>query len=368
MEKNITSLLKKIDKINVGYRIKIKSKKLTDGSHSLRLDYNHKGTRQRVALGIYIIGDIKNRVKDDNSLSLAKTIRDKKEIEIFEEGYGIKIKAKHKDIDFITFFQRVIKDKNDYNYTMSLKYFKSFIRKDIVPIIEINRASCLKFRDYLLNLDVKAYTAHHYLVAFKYVVNQAVREGHISVNPAKGISIKYDEPKMEFLTANEVNELIKHPCRYPQIKNGFLFSCFTGLRKSDLNMISYSDIRDNYLYFRQEKTSDVVRIKLNRVALRIVEEQRGFMKGDRLFSIPTGGRLSERLKEWISGTSISKDVSFHASRHTFGTLLITKGEDIYTVMKLMGHRNISTTIKYLHLVDSKKDKAIDSLDELFEDE
>jgi integrase len=366
MKNSIPKIIDKLSKMNTGYQIKICARKMQNGLYSLYLDYSYKSSRQRKSLGLYVAGDSRSKIKDENEINKAKLIRDKKEKEIYESNSGIKLFSEDNDKNFMEFFEETAQQKQDYNYTVSFNYFNEFINKGYLLFSELTRDICLKYKDYLLKLSVKAHTAHHYFVTFKAVINLAVLSELIDRNPANGISIKYDDPKIEFLTITEVKELIEKPCKFPQIKNGFLFSTFSGLRRSDLNKISFKDIKEKHLYFRQKKTRETVRIKLNTIALGIIKEQKKVMKRDRIFSIPTGGRLTQRFREWINSESINQKITFHCSRHTFGTLLVTKGENIYTIMKLMGHKNIKTTMKYLHLVDSRKDKAIDLLDEYFE--
>lgn len=366
MTKSVPVVIEKLKKMNVGYKIKIRPRKLKNGLHSLYLDYSSRGSRQKKTLTLFIVGDNKSKIKDENEINKAKLFRDKKEKEIYESNSGIKLFSEDNDKDFMGFFEKTAQQKQDYNYTVSLNYFKKFINKNTFFFSELTRDICLKYKDYLLKLPVKAHTAHHYFVTFKAVINLAVLSELIDINPANGMNIKYDEPQIEFLTITEVKELIEKPCKYPQIKNGFLFACFSGLRRSDLNKIIFKDIKEKHLYFRQKKTREIVRIKLNTIALGIIKKQKKIMKKNRIFSIPTGGRLSQRFKEWINFKSINQKITFHSGRHTFGTLLAAKGEGIYTIMKLMGHKNIKTTMKYVHLVDSRKDKAIDLLDEYFE--
>ena len=363
MLKKDSHIFAKLNEMNTGYKIKIRTRELKNGLFSLFLDYFHNYSRQKKSLKLYITGE---KIRDENEINKAKLIRNKKEREIYESNSGIKLYSEDNDKDFMEFFEDIAQGKKDYNYMVSFNNFKNFIHKDTFLFSELTRDVCLKYKDYLLQMPVTAHTAHHYFVTFKAVINLAVLSELTERNPANGISIKYDDPKIEFLTITEVKELIEKPCKYPQIKNGFLFSCFTGLRRSDLNEITFGNIKGEHLYFRQKKTRETVRIKLNKIALGIIKEQKKIIRRDRIFSIPTGGRLSKRFREWINSDSINQKITFHSGRHTFGTLLAAKGEGVYTIMKLMGHKNVKTTIRYIHLVDSRKDKAIDLLDEYFE--
>ena len=351
-----------LNKINSGYKIKIRARINSDGIYSLYLDYVNKGKRQRQTLKLYVNGDRRSKIKNDNELLKAKLYREKKERELYESNTGIELKSIDSFIDeddFLKFFSDQAAFRSDYNYSVSYNNFLDYINVDKLSFKELSRDICKGYKEYLQNLNVKAHTAHHYLVAFKAVINQALIDGRIDHHPAQGIKIKYDDPEIEFLFIDEVKKLIDTPCKYYQIKNGFLFSCFMGLRLSDLNKIVFDDVRDfevkgsisKFLFFRQKKTRQIVRLKLNKIASDIVIEQRTKTKEKRIFSIPTGGRLSTSLKEWIRSAGITRKLTFHCSRHTFGTLLAFKREKVYTISRLMGHKNIKTTMKYIHIAE-----------------
>jgi integrase len=122
-------------------------------------------------------------------------------------------------------------------------------------------------------------------------------------------------------------------------------------------------IENGYLKFKQQKTNEYERLKLNNNALEILSSQRKSDGKYRLlvFNLPGNVTINRQLRKWISKTKINKHISFHCSRHTFATLCLTYDVDIYTVSKLLGHRNIQTTQIYAKLIDKKKDEAIDKL-------
>lgn len=375
MSDSKTKINAQLSKLNNGYKIKIRQREKQDGSFSLYLDYVNTGRRQKHTLELFVFGDSKHKIKDDNEILKARLFRDKKERELYTSSTGIIFNEElSEEDDFLEFFHNQYTSRTDYNYKVSYNNFIDFKKVDHLPFKDLTRDICKGYRDYLNNLNVKAHTAHHYFVAFKAVLEQALIEGKIESNPARGIKIKYDEPEMEFLFIEEVKKLIETSYKHIQVKNGFLFSCFTGLRLSDLNRITFGDVRNvtengtenKFLFFRQKKTSTTVRIKLNKIALEILAEQSKIMKTDNVFRIPTGGRLSVRLKALLNCANITRSVTFHCSRHTFGTLLALKGENVYTISRLMGHKNIKTTMRYLHIAESMQDSAINKLDEYFE--
>jgi len=192
-------------------------------------------------------------------------------------------------------------------------------------------------------------------------LNHAVRLRKIEFNPTGTLTIKFQRKQIERLTLIELQTLINSECKYKDLKNGFLFSCFTGLRISDIRNLKFSNIKDGYITIVQKKTKTEVNIKMNETAKKIFDEQTKVKVDKFVFHISHGGKTSKRLKEWISSASIKKKITFHCSRHTFGCLLVENGVDVFTVKKIMSHKDIRTTLQYVDKVDTTKDKAIDKL-------
>jgi len=80
----------------------------------------------------------------------------------------------------------------------------------------------------------------------------------------------------------------------------------------------------------------------------------------------TRSMVNYPLKKWIAEAGITKPITFHLARHTFATMLLTLGADIYTVSKLLGHTNIKTTQIYAKIVNKKKDDAVSLVDNIFD--
>lgn len=84
-----------------------------------------------------------------------------------------------------------------------------------------------------------------------------------------------------------------------------------------------------------------------------------------IFKLPTKKALNKSVKIWADEADIAKNISFHTARHTFATMMLTFGVDLYTTSKLLGHTNITTTQIYAKIVDKKKDEAINLVDKIF---
>lgn len=228
-----------------------------------------------------------------------------------------------------------------------------------VSFKNIDRRMCEKYADHLKK-KYKDITAKTIFTKFRSCLLQAVRHGIIAVNPAAGITIAAADSDRQYLTLDELRLMMATPICQTGIKNAFLFSCWTGLRLSDIQALKPDQIRDGFLYYTQIKTGGVERIKLSDNALAILASHQPGKQ--RLFEMYSDkSYISRVVAGWAVLAGINKHITFHCARHTFATLCLTYDIDLYTVSKLLGHRDIKTTQIYAKLIDKKKDEAIDKL-------
>ena len=151
----------------------------------------------------------------------------------------------------------------------------------------------------------------------------------------------------EHLSKDELIRLANTPCQYPVLKTAFLFACLTGLRKSDIKQLTWENIQPYgdggmYVTLRMQKTKELVNNPISDEALELIGERgtgpvfAGF--ADKMTQTP--------LKNWLKAAGITKKISFHCSRHTFGSLQVDAGTSVYTVQHMLGHKNVSTTQIY----------------------
>ena len=201
---------------------------------------------------------------------------------------------------------------------------------------------------------------------FKYIttaLNRASSKGLITVNPVAALEAGErphgDSPERVFLTLDEVRRLVDAQCDYPVVKNMFLFSCFTGLRFSDDKALTWNKIDDSMIATTMQKTRQPIYIPLSDNARKWLPEREGAMGDDLVFvGWPAINTICRCIDKWAKDAGIDKHVTFHTARHTFATLLITNGADLYVVSKLLGHQNISTTTIYAKVVDKRREEAI----------
>lgn len=174
----------------------------------------------------------------------------------------------------------------------------------------------------------------------------------------------------EFLTIEELRNLMNVPCANEQVKNAFIFSCFFGLRLSHVRTLTWNKIhkmpeeKTLYVHVFMQKTQKPLNVPLSGEALKVVEEKEN--PDEPIFKLPTSdATINYHIKRWVKNGHIDKTISFHCSRHTFATMMLTLGADLYTTSKLLGHANVTTTQIYSKIIDKKKEEAINLVDNLF---
>ena len=159
------------------------------------------------------------------------------------------------------------------------------------------------------------------------------------------------------------------PCIYESIKQSYLFCCFCGLRISDVRTLRWGDIDTEdgqaRLKIVMHKTKNQLYLPLSEQALKWLPERGDAQDSDNIFSLPPKNTMMRNLRIWAQNAGITKNVTFHTSRHTFATMNITAGVDLYTTSKLLGHTNIAITQIYAKIIDKKKDEAVNLVSNLF---
>ena len=217
-------------------------------------------------------------------------------------------------------------------------------------------------------------TARLYYNTFVTALNEAVREGIIPENPTKLLKkeekklIGQGESRRCYLSIEEIRLLMATPCKDETVKQAFLFACFCGLRISDVRTLRWADIGKGtegyYISKLMVKTRHVVTVPLSENALSWMPARGQARADNKVFELPSLFSVNYRLKQWAREAGIDKPVTFHVSRHTFATTLLTMGVDLYTTSKLLGHQNIIITQVYAEIVNRKKVEAVNLLDQI----
>jgi len=352
-KKNV--MIKRLKESNYKRPIKLRTKKLAGGAYSIYLDIWHDGRREYRFLKLYITGD---KLRDDEAVRLALSIRDKEEKLLHTEDTSYNLSSWKKRSDFIEYFSAMAKQR-DANWQFAHNCFAKFISGKL-PFTMITATLLDKYRNWLINdSGLKRNTAWLYYSKLSAALNQAVRDDILTKNPAAGISITTEDTERPYLTIPEIQALESSECPDSEVKRAFLFSCYTGLRLSDILGLRWQNVSESHITIIQQKTKKQKIDKLLPAAIALLSD-RGEAH-DHIFNLPAKTTISRSLNRWIHNAGIEKSIGFHTARHSFAMLALKGGMDIYTLMAVMGHQNIQTTMKYAKMNDTHKEAAMDKL-------
>jgi integrase len=377
--------------------VTIRYKQLKDGNQSIYFDIYRSGKRCYEFPKLYIVPERTPADKEANRQTLEKAIKIKAqridEITSNENGFtnmGLKQKA-----NFIEYLQALAESKTNNGIRGVMDTYKGLIKHliqykgDKITFKHITKEYCSGFNEYLKTAPNGTYkrgisetypsgillqsSQHNYSRTLSVALNCAVQSGIIPGNPMKDLT-RFERPKMpdsnrEYLTIDEVKQLVKTECIKPVVKQAFLFSCFSGLRFSDVKALKWDDFQtDNegkqIIRYIQQKTKKDEYLQVSDEALKFLPERGTATGKDTVFILSTNGFTNQALQSWVLAAGIKKRVTFHVGRHTNATLLLSLGVPIETVSKLLGHSDIQTTQIYAKVIDKNKRAAVSKLDGL----
>jgi integrase len=362
--------------------IHLRQRKGNAGKVSLYLDIYHKGKRWYEYLDIFIADTKKLSKEDKDKLALAESIRTQREYAMIldKQGGGIPNK-KLKDGDFIAYHVSVGETKKSRQWGGSVRALTDFAKGIPVPFPEVTVKWLLEFQKFLLG-RVSNNTALHYMLTLSYSLARAERDGVIARNPfmmiRKEEKLKMRKTLPKYLTLEELRLLANAESKVkPEVRAAFLFSCFSGLRWGDMSLLRWLQMKqvttgdgEGYtaLELQIRKTDTPLTVPLPVQAMKILNEQRELQKDGKDFVFPwcsdkPEARIRNKeanvmLKTWAKDAGLTKRLHFHMARHTFATMTLEHGADLYTVSKLLGHSKITTTTIYAKVVDDMKKKAV----------
>ncbi|MBN8671473.1 MAG: site-specific integrase [Chitinophagales bacterium] len=309
----------------------------------------------------------------------AEAVKAQKILEIQNGIYGF-ANTHRLNANFIDYFQKLTDERmrssgNHGNWKSTLKHLKSYAGEK-VTFKDVTIEFLEGLRQFLLykvvvgeNKGLSTNAALSYFNKVKAALNQAFEEKIINDNPAKRVKgIQPEETKREYLTLEEIKSLMSTECRYDVLKRAFLFSCFSGLRWSDIEKLTWREVKKlegNYrIEFIQKKTKGVEYLDIHIEAVKYLGERDNDL--EKVFKgLKYSSYMNVALTQWMVKAKITKPITFHCARHSYATYLLSKGVDIYTVCKLLGHKELKTTQIYTKVIDKKKLEAINVFDEIF---
>lgn len=369
--------------------VKVRTKKMVDGCESVYLDIYINKKRKYEFLKLYIIPEtcVADKKANQETMRLAHAVKAQRIVELQNERYGFNNSGVKPDISLVDYIEHIIErgaDKKSRIASMrTLIYHLTCYDKKHSVLQQVDKDYVLGFADYLKKAAQKhckkkkllsANTQAYYFKLLNYCLNYAVLEEYMVANPMAKIK-KEEKPKRKkteraFLTIDEVKLMAKTDFYNVMLKRAFLFSCFCGLRYSDISDLTWGNLKENkdgvcYISIVQQKTDELITLPLSKEAVKHLPDRKNATNSDKVFAgLITLGRINEVLPKWAELAGIDKHVTFHVARHTHATMMITLGADLYTVSKLLGHTNIQTTQIYARIVDDCKLRAIELIPDI----
>jgi integrase len=257
--------------------------------------------------------------------------------------------------------KRVGKDRTEGSYEQLLinrKRMELFLRDRYnlsdIPIKEIEPSFMEDYYTYLLEeRQLAGSTLLTAITKLKQIMLIAQRKGYVQINPFAGFRFKAQTRDRGYLTEEELNrfmtvELNRYKQR--QVRDIFVFCCFTGLAYSDVKKLTFDDIQTSFdgelwLIAKRKKTNTTFYVKLLPVAKQLIEQYRKVAKNRFVFPVPNDGdNMNRTLRRIAKQAGITKWISSHMARHTMATTVcLSQGVPIETVSQMLGHTSIHTT-------------------------
>jgi integrase len=208
-------------------------------------------------------------------------------------------------------------------------------------------------------------TAIKYVTNFKKIIRIAFANDWIQKDPFANWKAKLKIVEREFLTEEEIQKMVAkelHTERLDQVKDIFLFSCFTGLAYADVKKLSRNDIvigidGDKWIKIKRSKTDTRSSIPLLPTAIDILkkyDDHPDVSNKGRLLPVLSNQKMNAYIKEIAILCKIRKNLTFHLARHTFATTVtLSNGVPIESVSKMLGHKSLRTTQHYAKILDRK---------------
>ncbi|MGI4727588.1 MAG: phage integrase SAM-like domain-containing protein [Janthinobacterium lividum] len=373
--------------MNENRSVKLREKKLKDGRISLYLDMyppvyiaeTGKETR-REFLKIYLYKKPKTSTeKEINRVSRikAESIRSERQLMYLNQSFDLSGRHTGK-MDFLAYFEAKAKKRNQSkgnydNWFGTLKYLKAYTKGNC-RFSDVTEKFCEGFKEYLTTTvsfksdgsKLAKNSQYGYFNKFRAAVKEAFEEKLFVSNPMLRVkAISQVETQREYLTFDELKMLYDKECQFPLLKKASIFSALTGLRWSDVIKLTWKEVQHStengyFIRFTQQKTKTVETLPIPDKAFEQLGA-RGLAEEKIFKGLKYSSYNNEKLSEWVLSAGITKHITFHCFRHTYATLLLTFGIEIYTVSKMLGHGYVKTTEIYAKIENKKKIEAANAI-------
>lgn len=359
-------------------KVTLRKRMLPSGKITLYLDY-YPAVRdpktgkmsRREYLGLYLVGKprtTEERELNKEKLITAEGIRSQRELSILRGDLGFVDRDTPKQ-DFLAYYHQNLAGHNQ-KWIRVYDHFKKYCGGEC-KMEDITADFCNGFREYLLEANQLMHdkrklgrnSAAGYWSTFRGFLAIAYKEHKIRYNINEELeSIDTIDTHRQYLTLEELQRLAYTPCKSDVLRRAALFSCLTGLRFGDVRDLSWDKVTTypdggHCIRITTEKTETDASLPITEEALELC----GTRKSGQVFKGLSYSLVQKELNGWIKAAGIEKHITFHCFRHTYATLLLSSGADIYTVSKMLTHKNVGTTQIYTEVMDKDKRKAAEML-------
>lgn len=365
--------------------VRIRFKELKSGGKSIYLDIYTNGKRSYEFLKLALVPEVspEARAMNEHTLKAANAIKAQRIIDLANKKplLALNEKAKMTLIDLLNEYasNRVKQGRDSIVDSVHAAVVNLNKYNPKIKVFEVDREFIENFVEFLgkqknrrTKEPLARRTISRYAGVIRTALNYAVEQEIISQNPALAYdwsSIQGTQTMRDYLTIDEVGRLIATPYKREDVTKPFLFVCFSGLRVSDLRQLKWKDIIDDngkvHLELTQKKTGKVLYLPLSQTAQMFLPSKPDCLN-DNIFNIPDLHIVGTHLARWAKLAQINKKITMHVGRHTFATMTLTTGSDLYTTSELLGHSDVETTQIYGKIVDSKKKHDVYLIDRLFD--
>lgn len=255
-------------------------------------------------------------------------------------------------------------------YKTSLKHTQEFLQWKFkvsdIEITEIDHAFIMDY-DFWLRTVRKCgnNTTVKYIKNFKKIIRLCMANGWLDKDPFLNYKVKLKEVERAFLSQEEIQTIYEKKFvadRLTQVRDIFLFSCYTGFAYIDVKKLTKSHINigidgDKWIFTHRQKTDTSTRVPLLPLAEELISKYENHpqcINSEVLFPVLSNQKMNAYLKEIADVCGINKELTFHIARHTFATTItLSNGVPIESVSKMLGHTNINTTQHYAKVLDRK---------------
>lgn len=361
--------------------VKIYERPLANGYKSIYLLYSYNKKRYKEKLiGYRLLPETnqKNKAQNKELMKIVEGIKDIRSGEIRENKLTTSTSTNKENIYLLEYIKLKAdkelertknKKGNYYNYLSLAKHLEAY-RGKYIKFGDIDLKFINGFIVYLRNAQNFSTTVNHKILSnngqlkllakFKHILKNIYYED-LSKIDASLYFYKTTEKKATpqqnarvYLSSEEVDKLDSTQCKHKDTKLAFLFSCYSGLRFSDLTRIKWGQIKENEghkeLHLQIKKTEQYQVIPLYSIPLSYLPLKVG-NENDLIFNLKNNKDSNLILKKWVKQAGIDKHITFHCARHSAATMMLSDETPIEIVSELLGHKKISTTQLYAKITN-----------------